>query len=161
MMKDTTKTAFPNTEWLRRMADAEDQCESVSVGGLAHELGVLPSSAPEVPRVFGRFIEYARRERGMSLEALAESANVDLVELVAIETEGQDIPTPRTVFQLAQVLQLPPGKLSEIAGLTQPRTVVSEAAVRFAARSEPTAQLTEVERRAFEEFVKVLVEASD
>lgn len=161
MMKDTKDTGFPNSQWLRRMADAEDRCESVSVGGLAHELGMLPTAMPEAPRVFGRFIEFARRERGMTVEALAQSANVDLAELVAIEKEDLDVPTPRTVYQLAQVLKLPPGKLSEIARLTQPRSAISEAAVRFAARSESTAKLTEGERHAFEEFVKVLVESSD
>jgi transcriptional regulator with XRE-family HTH domain len=161
MMKDTKNTGFPNSQWLRRMADAEDRCESTSVGGLAQELGVLPTGAPEPPRVFGRFVEFARRQRGLSPEALAEAASVDLGELVAIENECVEVPTARTVYQLAQVLQVPAGKLSEIAGLTQSRTTVSEAAIRFAARSEPTAKLTEDERRAFEEFVKVLVESSD
>jgi HTH-type transcriptional regulator, competence development regulator len=161
MMKETKDTGFPGAEWLRRMADAEDQCESISVGGLAQELGVMPTAVPETPKVFGRFIEFARRERGLTVEALAQTANVDLAELVAIETECLDVPTPRTVYQLAQVLALPPGRLSEIAGLTQLRSTLSEAAVRFAARSEPTAKLTEVERQAFEELVKVLVESTD
>lgn len=161
MMKETKHTSFPNPDWLRRMAEAEDRCESISVGGLAADTGAFRTPATEPPRVFGRFLEFARRERAMSVEALAESANVDLAELVAIETEKLQSPTPRTVYQLAMVLKIPPETMSEIAGLTQPRSAVSEAAVRFAARSEPTAKLTEGERHAFEEFVKVLVEASD
>lgn len=158
MMKDT-KNTFPNSEWLHRMADAEDRCASVGVAGLAQEMGLLPAAA-EGPRVFGRFIEFARREKGMSLEALAQAANVDLGELVAVE-EQCVAPTPRTVYQLAQVFRYPSGTLSELAGLTQARSKVSEAAVRFAARSESTAKLNEGERQAFEEFVKIIVESSD
>lgn len=30
-----------NTQWAKKMADLEDQCDSVSVGGLAHDLGLL------------------------------------------------------------------------------------------------------------------------
>ena len=59
------------------------------------------------------------------------------------------------------MLGLPAGSLTEVAGLSKPRRAVSEAALRFAARSEPTAKLTKYEREAFEEFVKVLAEASD
>ena len=37
-----TNSGMPvDREWLRRMADAEDRCRSVSVGGLAHDLGSL------------------------------------------------------------------------------------------------------------------------
>jgi transcriptional regulator with XRE-family HTH domain len=155
------KKAVPNSNWLRRMADAEDSCPSISVGGLAQEFGMFQSSTTGAPKVFGRLIEFARRERGLSVEALANAANVDLAEIVAIETEHDALPKPRTVFQLAQVLKLPASRLTELAGLAQPRKSLSEAAVRFAARSEPTTKLTEDEKEAFEEFVKVLAEASD
>jgi hypothetical protein len=30
-----------DTQWLRKMAEIEDKCTSVSVGGLAHDLGML------------------------------------------------------------------------------------------------------------------------
>ena len=49
----------------------------------------------------------------------------------------------------------------EVAGLTTPRPQVRHAALRFAARSESTAQLSRDEKDALEEFVKVLVETSD
>ncbi len=49
----------------------------------------------------------------------------------------------------------------EVAGLASPRPEVSSAALKFAARSEPTAKLSRDERDALEEFVKVLVETSD
>src|SRR3972149_2314634 len=161
MTENMKNKAIPNSKWLRRMADAEDLCTSVAVGGLAEDLGMFQSAVAEVPKVFGRLIEYARRERGLSVEALANAANVELAEIVAIETEHDTVPQPRTVYQLAQVLKHPAPRLTELAGLAQPRKVLSEAAVRFAARSEPMSKLSDDEKEAFEEFVKVLVEASD
>jgi transcriptional regulator with XRE-family HTH domain len=161
MMEKMKNKTYPNSDWLRRMADEEDRCVSVAVGGLAQELGMFEPAIGEVPHVFGRLIKLARRERGLTVEALANAANVELSEIVAIETEHDVVPKPRTVFQLAQVLKLPAPTLTELAGLAQPRKALSEAAVRFAARSEPTTKLTEDEKEAFEEFVKVLAEASD
>lgn len=57
--------------------------------------------------VFGRLIEYARRQQGLSVERLAEQADVDLEELVEIETVDDFTPQLRTVHQLASVLKLP------------------------------------------------------
>ena len=101
-METMKNKVFPNPEWLHRMAEAEDRCPSIAVGGLAHDMGMLQAPAAEGPKVFGRLIEYARREKGLSVEALAEAANVELAEVVAIETESNVVPMPRTVFQLAQ-----------------------------------------------------------
>lgn len=160
-MTRITNNNGPSREWLLKMSAGEDACQSTSVGGMAAELGVLPPVSVEPQWVFGRFIEYARRARGLTVEELAQRADVDLAEVVGIEQDDHVSPTPRTVYKLAGVLQLPAGRLTEVAGLTQPRRDIKEAALRFAARSEPTAQLTPVEREAFEEFVKVLVESSD
>lgn len=111
--------------------------------------------------VFGRLIEYARRRHGLSVENLAERADVDLAAIVEIETNDRVIPEVRTVYQLAQALKLPTSKLMEVAGLATARPEVSRAALKFAARSEPTSKLTRDEREAFDEFVKVLAESTD
>lgn len=159
-MTDTKHTG-PRPEWLLKMADSEDSCRSISVGGMAADLGMLPPISDESHRVFGRLIEFARRAKGLSLEQLARQADVDLAEIVEIERNDDAIPQLRTVYQLARVLGLSAGGLVEVAGLASPRPEVSDAALRFAARSEPTATLTPTERDALEEFVKVLVEVSD
>lgn len=160
-MSNMNKNTGPSLEWLQEMAGHEDSCRSVSVGGMAADLGMLPAASDETHRVFGRLIEFARREKGISLEQLAERADIDLEEVVEIERNENVVPQLRTVHQLALVLSLPAGRLAEVAGLAAPRPDLSNAALRFAARSEPTATLTPAEREAFEEFVKVLVEGSD
>lgn len=160
MSKDM-KSNNPSRKWLLQMSDVEDTCRSISVGGMAHDLGVLPKSFSEVQLVFGRLIELARRKKGLSVEELADKADVDLAEIVDIETNIAIVPQVRTVFQLANVLDLPSARLMEVAGLAKARPEVRSAALRFAARSESTAKLNAEEKRALEEFVKVLVDNSN
>lgn len=155
------KTNGPAREWLLKMAEFEDSCRSVSAGGMAADFGLLPPTQCEPQRVFGRLIEFARRKKSLSVEQLAERAQVDLADIVEIEMNEMAAPDVRTVFQLASVLDLPSARLMEVAGLATPRPEVSSAALKFAARSEPTAKLSREERDALEEFVKVLVETSD
>ncbi|SRR6266404_1280467 len=157
------KTAAPPTErWIRRMADAEDGCASIAVGGLAYDLGMLtPGNHENAPWVFARLLTLARRRREMTIDALAKEADVDVAELLALEN-GDVTPTPRTVYQLAQVLGVSTSKLLAVAGLADVEDEsLKEATLRFAARSEPTTKLSKPERDALEEFVKVLVEKSD
>lgn len=155
------KTNGPAREWLLKMAEFEDSSRSVSAGGMAADFGLLPATQVEPQRVFGRLIEFARRKKSLSVEQLAERAQIDLADIVEIEMNEMAAPDVRTVFQLANVLELPSARLMEVAGLATPRPEVSSAALKFAARSEPTAKLSREEREALEEFVKVLVETSD
>lgn len=159
-MANMSKSGGPSRGWLLKAAGVEDACRFVSVGGLAADLGMLSSGASSIKPAFGRLIEFARRNQGLTVEKLAERADVDLAAILDLEND-KAVPEVRTVYQLAQVLSLPQGKLMELAGLATPRPEISRAALKFAARSEPTSRLTRDERDAFEEFVKVLAEASD
>ena len=152
--------------WLEKLAEREDQGVVSAGGGVARSLEQESASfLRQPPRVFGQLIEYARRERGFSLETLARQADVDLaelVELVEIERDPKTVPEPRTVHQLANLLRLPVVKLMVLAGLAQARDDgLTEAATRFAARSEPSARLSPAEKEVLEEFVKVLSDAAD
>lgn len=153
-----------SSEWLRRMADAEDRCGgAVSVGGLAHHLGLLKAPSGNVPlkdTALGKLVEFARRKSDMDIETLAKRADIELADLVALEQGAVVALEPRTVFQLCQVLKLPVGGVMELAGLTQRRdSPVGDAAVRFAAHSKGIEKLSKEERRAFDEFVKHLAKA--
>jgi transcriptional regulator with XRE-family HTH domain len=162
MMKTNRNDKRSERKWLRRMAELEDRHPSISVGGLAADLGLLHSSDPPAGLAFGRLINLARRKLGLSIEVLADKADVELSELLLIE-RGEDIkPSPRTVYRLAGVLKFSVGKLMELAGLAIPREPeLGRAALRFAARSEPTTELTKEEREAYEEFAKALAESND
>jgi transcriptional regulator with XRE-family HTH domain len=152
-------------EWSLRMARLEGGAE-IGAGLLARdpvpddEVGSTGRASLEEPNIaFGRFVSLMRRRRGLTLEKLAEDADVEILDLVEIESDTRHRPEPRTVYQLANFFDVPRDGLLQIAGLTVPknRRVVEEA-VRFAARSEPVSELTDEERGALEAFVAVLSE---
>lgn len=101
---------------------------------------------------------WQRRKLGFTIHDLANKADVELEDLLAIE-KGKEIREPRTVSNLALALKLPTDKLMPLAGLAVNRDIrLERAAVRFAARSAPINALTDDESEALEEFVRVLGE---
>ena len=148
-----------------RMAQLEGDAE-IGAGRLAvdpvfdGEAAPSATSDEEGPSIaFGRFVNLMRRQRGLSLEKLADDSDADMTDLVEIESDPHHKPDLRTVYQLANYFDVPRSGLLQMAGLTVPKdaTLFNEA-VRFAARSEPTAALSPEEGAALESFVAVLSE---
>ena len=75
-------------DWCVRMAELEAD-EEIGVGLVAVDPvfdGESASAQSEEPAVaFGRFVSLMRRDRGLSVEKLADEADVDVVELLSIE----------------------------------------------------------------------------
>lgn len=148
-------------DWCLRMAELEAD-EEIGAGLLAVDPifdgeSVAPSEEPTV--AFGRFISLMRRDRGLTVEKLADEADVDVAELVSVEEDTRYKPEVRTVYQLANFFGVPRATLLQVAGLTLPKdSRIVEEAVRFAARSEPVEALSSEERSALETFVAVLSE---
>ena len=160
MKVDVTK------DWCVRMAELETD-EEIGVGPLAVDPVFDGESAhlaqSEEPTVaFSRYVSLMRRNRGLSVEKLADDAAVDVAELVSIEKDTRYKPEVRTVHQLATFFELPRATLLQVAGLTLPKDDrIIEESVRFAARSESVEALTDDERTALEMFVSVLSGAKD
>jgi HTH-type transcriptional regulator, competence development regulator len=153
-----------NKEWCLNMARLEGDAE-IGAGMLAvdpvfdGDLIGQPETEEEPALAFGRFVRLMRRRRGMDMEKLANTADIDIVELMSIEEDPHFRPEVRTVYQLSMFFDLPRESLLQIAGLTKPKDErIYEEAVRFAARSETVAALTPEERAALEAFVAVLSE---
>jgi transcriptional regulator with XRE-family HTH domain len=149
-----------NRDWLIRKAEQEDGC-FVSVGGLVDALEQATQSGKVIPFkcAFARFLQLARRDRKLSLEQFANKVDIDLVELLKIETDAQYTPAIRTVHQIAEFLGIPERKLMTLAGLLRVKDAqFQNAALRFAARSEPVEKLSQEEHSALEEYVKFLCE---
>jgi len=107
---------------------------------------------------FSTLISYRRRALRLTMEKLAEKARVELDELLRIEEDTDYIPEPRTVHQLASELKLPIPQLLVLSGnATTANTELTEAAVRFAARSRAVEKLNREQSDALNEFVKVLI----
>ena len=152
-------------DWCLRMAQQEGDAE-IGAGRLATDPVFDGKRIPpdvdqeEGPNVaFGRFVNLMRRQRGMSLERLADIADVDMADLVEIESNPYHRPELRTAYQLANYFKIPRAGLMQVAGLAAPKDArVFSEGVRFAARSESTAKLTPEEGAALEAFVAVLSE---
>lgn len=145
-----------NRDALLRRAFAEpDGC--LSVGGLACGLETAKATGEATRLSLARLIELTRRHRQLTVEQLAKEADVDLVELLAIENAEDVKPEPRTLHRLAGFLKVKVEGLLELAGaVTNRQSRIGEAALRFAARSEPMAKLTPEEEKALNEFVREL-----
>ena len=57
-----------------------------------------PFAADETRIAFARFVELSRRERGLSVEKLAEQADLDVGEIVSIEEDLDYRPDPTHGF---------------------------------------------------------------
>ncbi len=116
-----------------------------------------PLAPGEAHLAFGRFVSLMRRRARLSVEQLAESGDIDVEELLRIESDPHYVAEPRTVYQLAQRFDVPTGALAQVAGLKRFKDQqLSGEAVRFAARSEPVEELTADESAALEAFILVL-----
>ena len=149
--------------WCARMARLEADAE-IGAGEIAIDPVFDGDAAPakaseEASFAFSRFVRLARRSRGLTVESLAERADVEVAELLTIEESSQYKPDLRTVYQLANFFGVQRANLLQVAGLTAPKDghLIDEA-VRFAARSESVAALTKEERAALDAFVSVLSE---
>ena len=152
-------------EWCMRMAQLEGDAE-IGAGRLAIDPVFDGETVPVVNRddegpnlAFSRLINLMRRRRGVSLEKLAVDADVTMTELVEIESDARHKPALRTTYQLANYFNMPRSGFLQVAGLTARKDArLSDEAIRFAARAEPTAELTPEENAALEAFVAVLSE---
>jgi HTH-type transcriptional regulator, competence development regulator len=156
--------------WLKRVDREGDQ--AVSAGLASRDPGqeqqpssVAPAIQPaaeETRIAFGRFVTLMRRQRALSIEKLAETAELDVGEIVSIEDDLHYMPEPRTVFRLAQTFHVSQQRLMQLAGLVSADDAhFRREAVRFAARSESVQKLTDQERAALEAFIAVLSQPNE
>lgn len=147
------------------MAHHESNIKEIGAGPLAAELMLDEEASPhradfvcnDTNIAFGRLVHLMRRNNRYSIEKLAEEARIDIEELIEIEEDTHYRPDIRTVHQLANVFGLPRSNLLKVAGLIEAKNdSLYEGAIKFAARSEPNAELTPQEKAALEEFVAVI-----
>lgn len=151
-------------DWCLRMAEMEgDSAIGAGLYGMDPILDdeAIPETADSEAAnvVFGRFVGLMRRRQGLTIEKLAEDADIEVSDLVEIEADTRHRPEPRTVYQLAHFFKVPEKNLMQVAGITTLRdSSLIQEGMKFAARSDPVAQLTVEERAALEAFVSILIE---
>jgi HTH-type transcriptional regulator, competence development regulator len=147
--------------FLKRAAE-EDGC-MISAVGLqplhAKKAESVQQAVEPIRFAFSTLISYRRRALRMTMEDVAQRARVELDELLEIEENSCYVPEVRTVHRLADLLKLPIPQLLVLSGNAKAATAeLTEAAVRFAARSRAVEKLNPEQSDALNEFVKVLVE---
>ncbi|MGB2622320.1 MAG: helix-turn-helix transcriptional regulator [Candidatus Acidiferrum sp.] len=147
--------------WIKKQAALEDNC-FVSVGGLVcavEDLEHKSQRATASRTAFVNLLNLSRREHKLTWEQFSQKLDVDLAELIEIENDEHYQPTPRTVNKIAIFLRIPAEKLFILSGLARAHDKqFQEAALRFAARSQPVEALSSEEHEALKEYVKFLCE---
>lgn len=146
--------------WLLKRAEQEDR-HFISVGGLVSRLAAGgPGEKSKLMRAaFVRLLELARREKRLTVEQFANKADINAAELLLIDSNSNYSPTPRTIFKLSGLLNVPSKTLMVLAGMVESRDAqFEEAAVQFAASSESMEKLSHEEAKTLHNFIKFLSE---
>jgi len=143
-------------EWFSHKVALEQDVD-VGAGSLAAIAESNEHSPDDARLAFSTLVRLMRRRCAMSMEKLADYADVDLSEIFNIEHDFHYRPEPRTVHQLAQVFSLPVRRLMQLSGNMQAKdSELDHAAVHFAARSDSLEHLSSQEQAVLEEFVSYL-----
>jgi transcriptional regulator with XRE-family HTH domain len=148
------------------LTEAGEEFEALVARGRAAAQRALsetpnPAEAEDLHRGLGALVQMLRRRDRLSVDELARKARVDPSELRRIELDPAFDANPRTIFQLAQVFNLPAQSLIVLSGAVQVEPDVRQEAVRFAASSEDISGLTIDQRKLLNQFVKFLREHTD
>ena len=150
-----------SADWSKKMLTLDEDV-TPGAGALAAcrhvDAPAVSLCAEETTRlVFGRFVSVARRQRGLTIEKLADDADIEVGELLSIEEDSHYEPDLRTVWSLSNAFDLPQTALMKLAGLAIPKDGhwLNEV-VRYAARSAPIEDLTPDEQAFHDAVVSVL-----
>jgi len=135
---------------LRRIADALEQKLVVE----------MVAGSPEVSKLkyaFRLLVRLLRRQRGLSVTALAGNIDLDADEIRAMESDSCYRPSPLVLHKLSEFYGIPERRMLELAGaVKEVPDEFQENASRFAAHSESFAELSEEERGALDKFMSFL-----
>lgn len=151
-----------NAKWLeRQLAKADDQhieTAGISLEELKVELDrrtVTPAAIVSSASEFGKVIRFARERKGLTQKALADVAQLDPEELLALETESDARPSPRALVNLADALELSRSKLKDLAGFVVQRNEPANP-LKFAAHSNRIDSISDDEYESIRALVEVL-----
>ena len=83
-----------NRKWLKKMADKEDECESISVGGLASDLGMIKPVRLAKARL------HIKNDDGEDGNGVGLDVYVDLSTGVCYVDEDGNIPVKRLQIEI-------------------------------------------------------------
>ena len=150
-------------EWLLKDLDKEgvDIVTAGKLKNLQSEASNVADKKKTVVSAFAKLISLKRRDKSLTLEKLATQARIDVEELLSIEQVPGYVPEPRTVCNLATILRLPQEEMLQLSGnkILRNEKLVAHAE-RFAANAPSMEKLNSAEKRALEDFVKIIISSS-
>lgn len=121
---------------------------------------VMTAREPEVNdlrRAFRRFVRMGREANGWTPGELARRADIDPMEVIAMEENIGYRPTPLILHKLSKALHVPEQRLAILAGaIREVPQVFQQEAARFAAQSASIASLNKDEKKLFDTFMSFL-----
>jgi transcriptional regulator with XRE-family HTH domain len=106
---------------------------------------------------FSTLLQLLCRRDGIDQQDLARSARVDVDEICRIETDIHHTPSPRTIYQLEKVFNLPSGIFAKLAGIIRfSNEAVEKEVLEFATNAKSIGKLTAEERKLLNSFVQFL-----
>lgn len=151
---------------ISRLEDSDYDGHSLSMlnriaGVLQKKLTVVMTTGdPEVSplrQAFHLCMQMLRRKQSLTIDQLAARTGIDRGELVSMERNPGYRPSPLTLHTLSRFYDIPEKRLLVLAGAVRdvPQAFCDQAS-RFAAQSESFANLTAEEKKALDEFMRVL-----
>jgi transcriptional regulator with XRE-family HTH domain len=121
---------------------------------------VMTAREPDVQELrhaFRMLVQMARKAHGWSVDELARKADINRIEIGAMEQTSGYRPTPLVVHKLSRVFGIPEIRLAALAGAIKDIPVeLKREASRFAAQSDSFAKLTKEEKKMLDEFMRFL-----
>jgi transcriptional regulator with XRE-family HTH domain len=147
--------------WLQKHREA-DEGHDFSAGDLMlrhpETMVAEDAHAPAMTNAaFGTLIQLWRVDHRMTMQKLAEAADVDLDEIQSIETDETYRPEAQTVCALASLMKVPELSLLQLTGNVvelDPNFV--EYSMAFAANAKQWNQISKEQRRLLQGFMKYL-----
>lgn len=154
-------------EWFRSRSHLEEGLE-IGAGTfqtMRKERVELLSSIASIDTsliTFGKLVALMRRKNHWTIDNLADRAEATREELMAIETDPNNVPELCTVVGLEAAFKLPPKSLLRKSGLATPSiSRLREDSMRYAACSEFTESLSSDEEQILQAVLKTIVERSE
>ncbi len=151
-----------NSTWLQKHREA-DEGHDFSAGDLMLRRPAMPATEEAHLQLamnnaaFGTLIQLWRVDHKMTMQKLAEVAEVDLDEIQSIETDENYKPEPQTVCALASLMKVPELSLLQLTGnVVELDPNFIEYSMAFAANAKQWNQISKEQRRLLQQFMKYL-----
>lgn len=151
-MKDRIR---PSADWYRRNILSTGDTDFLI--GPPLDLNEEPEAHASTMFAFGSLVRLERRNRQLTVSALAKAIDVEDEEIRNIEHDPRYKARPRTILSISKHFGLPLKEIMKLAGAAASNDDrFNEKAMLFAAHSDDLGDLTKEEKQLLKSFVQFL-----